>query len=244
MKMGFDYIIFDCDSTLSAIEGIDQLAEWAGCGDDIARLTDQAMRGEVSLEEVYAKRLDRIRPNQAQLEKLSDSYCKHELPGARELIGILFSLRKKIAVISGGLLIPVRSFAHTLDIPEKDVFAVSLTFDEQGQYTGVCDSPLTTAAGKECVAREWLSQFPTGRSVMIGDGSSDLAARPAVDAVIGYGGVCEREIMKQGADAFYQHVNLLGLLPALLYLNEYAMLKMEDKVSIDRLFNQFFQIIE
>ncbi|MBT4147320.1 MAG: haloacid dehalogenase, partial [Gammaproteobacteria bacterium] len=48
--MSFDIIFFDCDSTLSEIEGIDELAERAGCGAEMAALTNAAMNGEVSLE--------------------------------------------------------------------------------------------------------------------------------------------------------------------------------------------------
>jgi len=49
-------IAFDCDSTLSTIEGIDELAALIGVGVDgaeIAALTERAMAGEIALEEVY-----------------------------------------------------------------------------------------------------------------------------------------------------------------------------------------------
>ena len=46
----FRTVIFDCDSTLSAIEGIDELA--VDCREDVERLTDAAMRGRIPLEEV------------------------------------------------------------------------------------------------------------------------------------------------------------------------------------------------
>lgn len=63
----YERIIFDCDSTLSTIEGIDYLAEIAGKGSEVADLTSKAMNGEVKFEDVFAKRLDIIQPRKEQL---------------------------------------------------------------------------------------------------------------------------------------------------------------------------------
>lgn len=52
----FDHIVFDCDSTLCAIEGIDELARDHKVA--VAALTDRAMAGELALQDVYAQRLD------------------------------------------------------------------------------------------------------------------------------------------------------------------------------------------
>ena len=49
----YPLVVFDCDSTLSTIEGVDELALRAGVGDEVARLTTAAMAGEVPLDQVY-----------------------------------------------------------------------------------------------------------------------------------------------------------------------------------------------
>ena len=54
----FDIVCFDCDSTLSRVEGIDALARRAGVEADVAPLTDAAMVGDLRLDEVFGKRLD------------------------------------------------------------------------------------------------------------------------------------------------------------------------------------------
>ena len=66
---GFRTVIFDCDSTLSAIEGIEELA--VAHREEIARLTDLAMQGAVPLEEVYGRRLDLIRPSRQEVERFT-----------------------------------------------------------------------------------------------------------------------------------------------------------------------------
>ena len=53
----YEHVFFDCDSTLTAVEGIDVLAESAGKGQRVAVLTQAAMDGHVDLEDVYEKRL-------------------------------------------------------------------------------------------------------------------------------------------------------------------------------------------
>ena len=66
--MSFDIICFDCDSTLSKIEGIDELAKQVGMGEAMSKLTDAAMNGEVPLEAVYQQRLSLIRPNRDSVD--------------------------------------------------------------------------------------------------------------------------------------------------------------------------------
>ena len=61
--MSFDRICFDFDSTLSRIEGIDELAKRVGLGEEMTKLTNAAMNGDVPLEAVYSRRLELIRPD-------------------------------------------------------------------------------------------------------------------------------------------------------------------------------------
>ena len=63
----YRHVFFDCDSTLTAVEGIDVLAQNAGKGWRIKVLTDAAMNGELDLEQVYGKRLAAIRPTRSQV---------------------------------------------------------------------------------------------------------------------------------------------------------------------------------
>ena len=62
---GFASVVFDCDSTLVAVEGIDELS--GPYRDRITALTDAAMDGSVPLEEVYGRRLEIIQPTRAQV---------------------------------------------------------------------------------------------------------------------------------------------------------------------------------
>ena len=57
-------VVFDCDSTLSAIEGVDELA--GEKRDEVEALTRRAMNGELSLDQVYGERLDLILATEAR----------------------------------------------------------------------------------------------------------------------------------------------------------------------------------
>ena len=109
-------IVFDVDSTLSGIEGIDELAEAAGMRKEVSALTNRAMRGEIPLESVYKSRLDAIRPSREALEKLGKKYVKRALPHARELVRALGKLDKRVCIVSGALEPAVLMLAEHLDI--------------------------------------------------------------------------------------------------------------------------------
>jgi hypothetical protein len=94
-------LIFDCDSTLSGVEGIDELA--GPRKPEISRLTERAMAGEVPLEAVYGKRLEMLRPDRAAVEALGRKYVAAVLPHAREVCDALHSLGKRTCIVSGGL---------------------------------------------------------------------------------------------------------------------------------------------
>ncbi|MFX8110642.1 hypothetical protein ABTK99_20270, partial [Acinetobacter baumannii] len=76
--------LFDCDSTLSTIEGIDVLAERAGVVDQVVPLTNAAMDGRLRLEEAYAARLDLIRPDAGTLAAIGQLYIDTRVDGASQ----------------------------------------------------------------------------------------------------------------------------------------------------------------
>ena len=217
MKLDFqpDGVLFDCDSTLSSVEGIDELAANAGCRDEIAALTDQAMNGEVPLEAVYSKRLDIIQPHRDDLAAIAQHYLDTITTGAAETITTLQNRGIKVGIISGGLRDAILPLAKKLGIDETDVHAVELDFDDDGSYRAVKPSPLTTANGKRKIAAAWKQRHSLSHTVLIGDGASDVAALGGVDAVIGYGGIVIRANVEQTATLFYREQDLRGLLPIL-----------------------------
>ena len=223
----FDLVFFDCDSTLSSIEGIDELARFKGKEGRVGLLTNKAMDGELDLAEVYGKRLRAIKPTRAQLKAVEERYWETMVEDAQDLIAALQCLGKQVFIISGGLIDAVRGFGRRLGVEPERIRAVELEYNElsgrwwdyhepQAQqaktYLDYSEGPLTISDGKSRIINELAADLP-GRRMMIGDGSSDLAARSTVDLFVGFGGVVSRKAVKAEADVFVQSTSLAAILP-------------------------------
>src|ERR671925_383275 len=206
----FGSVIFDCDSTLSAIEGIDELAH--AHREEISRLTEATMRGEIPLEDVYSRRLALARPTREQVQALGDRYVRALVTDARETIAALLGEGIEVRVISGGISQAVVPLALALGLPERAVAAVELHFDENGHYAGFdTTSPLTRSGGKRTVLEQWRPELP--RPVMlVGDGATDLEARPAADRFVAFAGVIERSLVVDAADDVVRAPSLAPIL--------------------------------
>jgi phosphoserine phosphatase len=211
----FDAVCFDCDSTLTRIEGIDELARRAGREAEIASLTEAAMNGAIPLEEVYAKRLDLVRPDKAALVWLAERYVEEMVSGAAETVATLRRHGKAVYVVTSGLLQAVAEFARSLGFVLNEIHAVKVHLDAVGTYQGFdTSSPLCRSDGKAIICRGIAATH--GNVAMVGDGVTDLAARAGGAYVVGYGGVTPRETVLQEADCYISAPSLTATLPALL----------------------------
>lgn len=223
----FDLIFFDCDSTLSTIEGIDELAKLKGKEWRIGVLTEKAMNGDLDLEEVYGKRLKAIRPTRGQLKAIEERYWETIVPDVQAVLDALRFLNKQVFIISGGLAEPVRGFGQRLGVPPQNIRAVEVEYNQlsgnwweyhepqtrhRQTYLDYDEGPLTVTSGKPNIIRE-LSQGKHGRRLMVGDGSSDLATREVVDLFVGFGGVVARDKVQREADVFIHSDSIAPILP-------------------------------
>jgi phosphoserine phosphatase len=207
-RHGFASVVFDCDSTLARIEGIDELA--GPHAEAIRALTEAAMEGKVALEEVYGRRLAIIRPTRAQVAALGRRYVNALVDDARATVSALRWLGKTVRVVSGGLRPPVVEVAGMLGLPADAVAAVGIEFDADGEYAGFEHaSPLARSGGKEAVIRAWELPSP---ALLVGDGATDLEARPAVDAFAAYMGVTFRLAVAAAADFVLRQETLAAVL--------------------------------
>ena len=237
----FEMVFFDCDSTLSTIEGIDELAKSRGLFDEVQRLTNAAMDGEVHLESVYDRRLQLLRPTRGEIRRIERLYRETVVPDARTVIAALSFLGKQVFIVSGGLYPAVRPFGEWLGVPAANIRAVEVRYDSlSGQwwdyqrdhwgqrpdvnYLRHDDGPLIQSAGKADVVRG-LKGGRLGQSMLVGDGVSDLAARPAVDRFVGFGGVVARSAVRAEADMFITCPSLAPLLPLTLSAAEQRRLR-------------------
>jgi phosphoserine phosphatase len=95
----------------------------------------------------------------------------------------------------------INPVAELLSIPQHRVFANKIFFDGSGQYAGFDPSePTSRDGGKRAVVQHLMDVHGFQNVVMFGDGATDLQARPPASAVIGYGGVVVRDVVRDSAD--------------------------------------------
>ena len=209
--MNYDIICFDCDSTLSKIEGIDELAKRVGLGKEMAALTDSAMNGEVPLEAVYERRLSLIKPDQDAIDWLADHYIDTMVDDVEEVFKTLLKKGKQVHIISGGLRQAILPLAERLRLSADYVHAVDVFFNQDGSYQDFDNtSPLAKTGGKARICRTLKNE--TSELVMIGDGQTDLESKQAGALFIGFGGVVERKAVREKADYFVGTASLAGVL--------------------------------
>ena len=203
-------IAFDCDSTLSAIEGIDELARSRGPAvfDQIEAMTHDAMNGRLPVEAVFGRRLELIQPHRADAETVGRRYVETVEPTACVTIAELKSRGWTPVIISGGFRPLMGSLAEHLGI--ERVEAVDIFFQADGTYSGYdTNYPTTRSGGKPEIVAALKREFSPAQFVMVGDGASDLETKPVVDRFVGFGRYTPRETVRLGAHDFIYSLDAL-----------------------------------
>ena len=205
--MAYAGLVLDVDSTLTAVEGIEWLADRRGpaVSRRVAEMTHQAMAGTVGLDAVYADRLALVQPSSVEIAALADAYMSGVLPGARDALQVLRTRGIEVTVVSGGIRQAVAPLAALLGINGDRVYAVPLEFLPDGRYAGFdTSSPLARRWGKPTLVRRLSLARPL---MALGDGSTDaelkthvIDGHSAVDAFAAFVGVAARAAVVAVAD--------------------------------------------
>ncbi|MGV0952074.1 MAG: phosphoserine phosphatase SerB [Azonexus sp.] len=169
----FGLIAFDMDSTLIAIECIDELADFAGKRADVSAITESAMRGEIDYRESLCQRLALLAGLDARV--LSRVYGERLLlsPGARELLEAAQNAGLRTAILSGGFTY----FTERLRIELGFDFATSNELEiSGGKLTGQVSGDIVDAAAKAHHLARLTDELGLKREqvIAIGDGANDL----------------------------------------------------------------------
>jgi len=202
-----DAVCFDVDSTVIAEEGIDVLAEYLGKGEEVSALTKSAMDGGMKFQDALKARLDLLKPSKQSILQLLEEQPLQLTPGINKLMKSLQSAGIDIWLVSGGFRIMIEPVADALNIPRTNIVANTLLFssdsNEEGTYTGFDPTEPTSAdMGKPKALTQIQSLKGYKTMVMVGDGATDAQAKPPADAFVGFGGVVERQAVKDKADWF------------------------------------------
>ncbi|GHB28761.1 phosphoserine phosphatase SerB [Salinicola rhizosphaerae] len=205
-------VCFDMDSTLIQAEVIDELARRHGVFDEVAAITERAMRGELDFQQSFRERMSKLEGlDESVLAEIAESLPL--MPGAERLLRLLKRLGYRTAILSGGFTYFARYLQRRLGFDE--IHANELVIRD-GKVTGEVAEPIVDADRKALLLGQIAERegWEMAQTIAVGDGANDLKML----AVAGLGVAFHaKPLVKRQAR---QSVSTLGL-DALLYLLGY-----------------------
>jgi phosphoserine phosphatase len=195
LRHGMRLVVMDVDSTLVQGEVIEMLAEHAGCRDEVAAVTEAAMRGELDFEASLRQRVALLAgTDEAALDRVYDEIVL--APGARTLVRTLKRLGYRFAIVSGGFTRVTDRLAADLGI---DFAAANELEVEDGRLTGRLLGPILDRAGKAAALRRFAERagVAPAATVAIGDGANDLDMLSAAGLGIAFNA---KPVVQEAAD--------------------------------------------
>jgi phosphoserine phosphatase len=193
-------LIADMDATIIRGESLDELAELAGIGSQISRITARAMAGELDFEQALAARLALLKGQPASLlEEVVKGVTI--TPGAHQLIATMRAHGAECYLISGGFTFLTSYIAQKLGFTGHHANQLGLT---DGQLSGSALPPILGKQAKRDFLHHYCGQMniPLSQSLCVGDGANDMmmlqeaglgvafegkpALRAAIDTQISY----------------------------------------------------------
>jgi phosphoserine phosphatase len=206
-------LVADMDSTMIEQECIDELADAVGLKQQVAEITDRAMRGELDFEGALKTRvallkgLSRAAVEAVRREKITLA------PGGRALVQTMKAYGAHTVLVSGGFTFFAEYFARRIGFDEA--FANTLVF-EGDTLTGTVTEPIFGRSGKLATLERITAEraIPMAETLAVGDGANDLDMIQAAGRGVA---LHAKPAVAAAADVRIDH----GDLTALLYLQGY-----------------------
>ena len=205
--------VMDVDGTLILEEVIDLLGRDAGCEEEIAQLTSQAMRGELDFERSLR---DRVSLLEVLPISVFDKVFKsiQLTPNAQKFISILQKNGILVGLVSGGFTPIVERLAKSLGIA---YFSANQLEVKGGFLTGKLVGQIISPQVKKEILEQWRKelQLPRERTVAIGDGANDLLMLKSAGLGIAF---CAKEVLKKEIPHHVDKRDFLEVLPLIDFL--------------------------
>ena len=206
-------LVADMDSTVIGQECIDELADYVGRREEVARITEQAMRGELDFTDALLARAKMLRG--LAPEDMERAYRERVRlnPGARTLVQTMRNAGAYTALVSGGFTFFTSRVRLATGFDEDQANELEL---QSGIVTGAVTPPVLDRSAKLAALTRLCDahRLNLTQSLAVGDGANDIAMIQAAGLGAAYHA---RPLVAAAAHARIDH----GDLTALLYLQGY-----------------------
>jgi phosphoserine phosphatase len=162
----------DVDSTFIEQEAIELLAAKANVLEEVSRITESAMRGEIDFEQSLRTRVALLEGlDESVVAKVQDEITLTD--GAADLVNTLHASGHSVALVSGGFINIIKPLIQSLSIKYYKANELEII---DGVLTGRLIGPIIDRAAKGAALKEFANQCSVAmkNTVAIGDGANDL----------------------------------------------------------------------
>jgi phosphoserine phosphatase len=208
----FRLLALDMDSTLVNIETLDEVAAYAGKGEQIAAITDAAMRGEVDYKESLRRRVSLLAGVEATLlarvhdEKLALN------DGAQRLVSECRNAGLKTLLATGGFTFFTERMKAKLNIDYTRSNELEIVDGHlSGKVTGPSGGEIIDAEGKAQAVRDVCAEIgcAAAKAIVIGDGANDVKMMQLAGISVAYRA---KPVVREQATYALDHSGLDGVL--------------------------------
>ncbi len=195
------------DSTIVAVETLDELADFAGIKDKIAAITRRAMNGELDFKDALRERVGMLKG--LGVDALEKTWERIRLtPGARELVATMRAHGAVTALVSGGFTFFTGRVAAELGF---DLHHANTLLDDGTTLTGAVGEPILDRDTKVSTLRALAEQrgIPLTATLAVGDGANDLDMIATAGLGVAFHA---KPIVAAAAQACVDHADLRALL--------------------------------
>jgi len=199
--------VFDFDSTLMDGETIDFFADELGIGEEVARITEEAMSGRLDFFESLQQRVGLLKGlDYSVVEKISHNLPY--MPGARETIAELKNRGMKVVCFSGGFR---TATSYAKDILGYDADFSNALHVKNGKLTGLVggDMMFNFSKGDMLTRLQNILGVSEAETLVCGDGANDLSMFAHAGTRVAF---CAREILKREANIIIETKDLTQIL--------------------------------
>ena len=204
----FKLLVMDMDSTLITIECIDEIADIHGLKNEVAAITEAAMRGELDFRESLTQRVALLKGLEATaLQQVFDERLLLSL-GAKELLTGAQAAGLRTVLVSGGFTFFTDRLRQqlTFDLARANELEI-----KDNKLTGRVIGPIIDASEKRHTVEIQAQALgvPTTAAIVMGDGANDLEMISVAGLSVAFRA---KPIVRAQADVALNFVGLDGVL--------------------------------